>query len=136
WDEETNPEERRPRLTGLSADSREVREFFITLAAQAKAATKHLRDPGILQIILIHPLTENVGTIYRYALDDPQLIEPIHGRPLLPAKAAITSTSRASRCGAISVPRRAAHSKIRSPCSRWSSTATMTRAKHGCRQRR
>src|SRR5262249_22064586 len=43
WDEETNPEERRPRLTGLSADSREVREFFITLAAQAKAATKHLR---------------------------------------------------------------------------------------------
>src|SRR5262249_36539964 len=29
----------------------------------------------VLQIILIHPLAENVGTIYRYALDDPDLVE-------------------------------------------------------------
>src|SRR5262249_23379958 len=56
-------------------DSREVREFFVTVAAQAKAATQHLRAPGVLQIILIHPLAENVGTIYRYALDDPDLVE-------------------------------------------------------------
>jgi len=63
----------------ITPNSREVRESITTLAAQAKAATKHLRDPGLLQIILIHPLTENVGTIYRYALDDPNLIERMTG---------------------------------------------------------
>jgi len=56
-------------------DSREVREFITTLAAQAKAATKDLSDSGVWQMILVHPSTEGVGAIYRYALDDPKLIE-------------------------------------------------------------
>src|SRR5262249_16310434 len=56
-------------------DSREGREFITTLAAQAKAATKDLPDPGLWQMILVHPSTEGVGAIYRYALDDPELIE-------------------------------------------------------------
>jgi hypothetical protein len=58
----------------LKPDSREVRESITTLAAQAKAATKDVRDPGVWQMILVHPLSENV-VIYRYALDDPDLVE-------------------------------------------------------------
>jgi AAA domain/RepB DNA-primase from phage plasmid len=60
-------------------DSHEVREFVATIVAQARAATKHLNkdggDPGILQMILVHPLSNDMETIYRYALDDPELIE-------------------------------------------------------------
>jgi len=59
----------------IPPDKREVREFVATVIAQARAATKHLRDPGLLQVILVHPNTESVGAIYRYALDDPDLIE-------------------------------------------------------------
>src|SRR5262252_3862782 len=58
-----------------SEQPREVREFIITLADQAKAATKHLSDPGVWQMILVHPNTEGVGTIYRYKLSDPELVE-------------------------------------------------------------
>jgi DNA-binding MarR family transcriptional regulator len=56
-------------------DSREVREFIETIVAQARAATKYLDDPGILQMVLVHPNTEGVGVIYRYAFDDPELGE-------------------------------------------------------------
>jgi hypothetical protein len=64
-------------------DSREVREFVSTVVAQAKAATKHIveegRHPGLLQISLIHPADEEVSGIYRYELDDPNLIERMTG---------------------------------------------------------
>jgi len=66
-------------------DSRQVREFFSTLAAQAKAATKHIveegRHPGLLQMILVHPTDEKISGIYRYELDDPELVERRHARP-------------------------------------------------------
>jgi hypothetical protein len=54
---------------------REVRECIETILAQARAATKHLADPGVLQMILVHPNADGVGVIYRYALDDPELGE-------------------------------------------------------------
>src|SRR5262249_41163012 len=56
-------------------DSREVREFVATIVAQAKAATRHVVDPGVWQMVLVHPLTDSVETIYRYELDDPDLVE-------------------------------------------------------------
>jgi hypothetical protein len=56
-------------------NKREVREFFETTVAQVRAATRHLSDPGVWQMILVHPSTEGVATIYRYALDDPDLVE-------------------------------------------------------------
>src|SRR5215471_9375515 len=60
-------------------DKREVREFFATVTAQAKAATKHIIEegkyPGLLQIALVHPADEKISGIYRYELDDPGLIE-------------------------------------------------------------
>jgi hypothetical protein len=56
-------------------DIGEVRESIATIVGQARAATKHLSDPGILQVILVHPLTEGVETIYRYELSDTDLIE-------------------------------------------------------------
>src|SRR5262249_52470549 len=55
-------------------DSREVREFLTTIVAQARAATKDLQEPGLLQMFRIHPLDESVVP-YRYALDDPDLVE-------------------------------------------------------------
>jgi hypothetical protein len=56
-------------------DSREVREFLETIIAQARAATKHLKQPGELQMVLIHPLDDNHATPYRYKLDDVDLVE-------------------------------------------------------------
>src|SRR5262245_47021321 len=41
-------------------DKREVREFIETITAQAKAATKHLPQPGLLQMLLVQPLDESV----------------------------------------------------------------------------
>src|SRR5262249_32787330 len=60
-------------------DSRPVREFLSTLTAQAKAATRHTvekgKHPGLLQISLVHPTDEKISGIYRYELDDPELVE-------------------------------------------------------------
>src|SRR5262249_3796323 len=39
-------------------DSREVREFLTTIVAQARAATKHLKQPGLLQMLRVHPLDD------------------------------------------------------------------------------
>src|SRR5262249_4413993 len=54
--------------------SREVRKFIEIIVAQAKAATKHLKEPGLLQVSLLHPLSEDMVP-YRYALDNPKLVE-------------------------------------------------------------
>jgi hypothetical protein len=56
-------------------DSREVREFLTTIVAQARAATKHLKQPGLLQMMLIHPLDDTNVVLYRYKLDDVDLVE-------------------------------------------------------------
>jgi hypothetical protein len=56
-------------------DSDEVRKFIEIIVAQARAATKHLKEPGQLQVSLIHPSSENVSGVYRYALDNPKLVE-------------------------------------------------------------
>ena len=55
-------------------DSHEVRKFIEIIVAQAKAATKHLKEPGLLQVSLLHPLSEAMVP-YRYALDNPKLVE-------------------------------------------------------------
>jgi len=55
-------------------DSHEVRKFIEIIVAQAKAATKHLKEPGLLQVSLLHPLSEDLVP-YRYALDNPKLVE-------------------------------------------------------------
>ena len=56
-------------------DSREVREFVETYIAQARAATKQIERPGVLQMILVHPNDDDVSSIYRYALDDDGLAQ-------------------------------------------------------------
>jgi putative DNA primase/helicase len=58
-----------------TVDSNEVRKFIEIIVAQALTATKDLKEPGVLQITLIHPLSEDVETIYRYALNLPKLVE-------------------------------------------------------------
>src|SRR5215471_295966 len=56
-----------------------VRESLATIVAQARAATKHLtdegKDAGLLQMLLVHPFDEDTVVPYRYALDDPDLVE-------------------------------------------------------------
>jgi hypothetical protein len=69
---ELKPEQAHELLA--APDKREVREFITTIVAQAQAATKDLQDPGLLQMFRIHPLDESVVP-YRYALDDPSLVE-------------------------------------------------------------
>jgi hypothetical protein len=59
----------------MAPDKREIREFVETIAAQARAATKDLSDSGVWQMVLVHPATDSVETIYRYALDDLDLVE-------------------------------------------------------------
>src|SRR5215831_13715029 len=56
-------------------DSREVREFVETIVAQARAATEQLKDPGLLQVVLVHPADDKISGIYRYELDDKNLAE-------------------------------------------------------------
>jgi len=56
-------------------DQREVREFIDTIIAQARAATKELPQPGLLQMLLVHPLDDGNVVPYRYALDDSKLVE-------------------------------------------------------------
>jgi hypothetical protein len=58
-------------------NTREVREFLATITAQARAATKDIKDPGVLQMIRAHPLAKDYDdvVIYRYELNDPDLIE-------------------------------------------------------------
>lgn len=67
------PEEAHKILS--TPDLRAVVDFVATIIAQAQAATKHLRDPGVLQTILVHPSAERVSGIYRYELNNPELVE-------------------------------------------------------------
>src|SRR5262245_11762219 len=60
----------------IVANTCEVREFIETYIAQARAATKDIEDPGVLQMILVNPADEDsITSVYRYALDDPDLTE-------------------------------------------------------------
>ena len=60
----------------IVADTREVREFVETYIAQARAATEGIEAPGVLQVILVNPADEDsITSVYRYALDDPDLAE-------------------------------------------------------------
>src|SRR5262249_52188427 len=70
---ELKPEQVHEILT--KPNPREVREFIETIAAQARAATEDLNDRGVWQMILVHPNTDGVETIYRYELDDAELGE-------------------------------------------------------------
>jgi hypothetical protein len=56
-------------------DSRAVREFVATITAQAQTATEDMADPGLLQVVLVHPRDDDVTGVYRYELDDAELIE-------------------------------------------------------------
>src|SRR5262249_29692898 len=59
----------------VGPDKSEVRKFLKIITEKARTATKHLKDPGLLQVTLIHPSSEDISGIYRYELDDPKLIE-------------------------------------------------------------
>lgn len=43
--------------------------------AQARAATEGIKQPGILNMVLVNPTDDDVTSVYRYALDDPDLAE-------------------------------------------------------------
>ena len=45
----------------VAPDSNEVRKFIEIIVAQARAATQHLKEPGLLQVSLLHPLSEDMG---------------------------------------------------------------------------
>ena len=55
-------------------DQREVREFIDTIIAQARAATKELPQPGLLQMLLVRALDDGNVAPYRYALMIPSKI--------------------------------------------------------------
>jgi len=59
----------------VRTDAREVREFVETYVAQARAATAEIKQPSILNMVLVNPADNDVTSIYRYALDDPSLAE-------------------------------------------------------------
>jgi hypothetical protein len=65
----------------IAPDADEVRAFITTIVRQARDATRYLSeakppiDPGLLQMVLVHPLSDDVDSVYRYALDDPELEE-------------------------------------------------------------
>src|SRR5262245_38309199 len=58
-------------------NTREVREFIEIITAQARAATKDIKTPGVLQMIRVHPLAKDYDdvVVYRYKLDDSKLVE-------------------------------------------------------------
>src|SRR5262245_28439876 len=63
-------------------NSAEVREFITIIVAQARAATEHLREPGLLQMSRLHPDdTREDGDAgdaivpSRYSLKDPDIVE-------------------------------------------------------------
>ncbi len=55
-------------------DPQQVREFMETYVAQARAATRGMAQPGLLQMVRVHPLDETLVP-YRYSLDDKALVE-------------------------------------------------------------
>src|SRR5262249_3559826 len=59
----------------VRTDAREVREFVETYVAQARAATAEIKQPSILNMVLVNPADNDVTSIYRYALEDPSLAE-------------------------------------------------------------
>jgi len=74
---ELSPQEGDEILTAANVvvpDSHEVRKFIEIIVAQARAATKHLKEPGVLQVSLLHPLSTEMIP-YRYALDNLKLVE-------------------------------------------------------------
>ena len=68
-------------------DSREIREFVETYIAQARAATKEIKRPGVLQMILVHPNDDEVTSIYRYMLDDDRLAQRMSDDAIKASKA-------------------------------------------------
>ena len=59
----------------ITTDASEVRDFVTTYVAQARAATADIEQPGILNVVLVNPADDDVTSIYRYAIDDPNLVE-------------------------------------------------------------
>jgi hypothetical protein len=65
----------------IAPDVDEVRAFITTIVRQARDATRYLSeadppiDPGLLQMVLVHPSSDDPSGIYRYDLSDPDLIE-------------------------------------------------------------
>jgi len=117
--EQLTPQEGDEILTAANTvvpDSNEVGKCIEIIAAHARAATKHLKEPGLLQVSRIHPLDETVVP-YRYALNNPKLVE-----------------QKRARCGAVSRAKSAERPRIPSLCSRWWSIPMPTRTRPGRRR--
>jgi RecA-family ATPase len=59
----------------MTPDPTNVREFVEIFVAQARAATKDIEPPGVLQMCLIHPASEGITSLYRYDLGDQKLVD-------------------------------------------------------------
>jgi AAA domain/RepB DNA-primase from phage plasmid len=59
----------------IVANTREVREFVETYVAQARAATAEIEKPGLLNMVLVNPADDDVTSVYRYTIRDPNLAE-------------------------------------------------------------
>jgi AAA domain len=57
----------------IVADAGEVREFIETITAQARAAMAEIEKSGLLNMVLVNPADDDVTSVYRYAIDDPNL---------------------------------------------------------------
>jgi hypothetical protein len=57
----------------IVANTREVREFVETYVAQARAATAEIEKPGLLNMVLVNPADDDVTSVYRYTIRDPNL---------------------------------------------------------------
>ena len=89
----------------VTTDTCEVREFVTTYVAQARAATAEIEQPGILNMVLVNPADDDVTSIYRYALDDPNLVENMISDAIKPAQPDTTFTSKRAPCGPASTAR-------------------------------
>src|SRR5262249_54389337 len=129
--DELKPEQAHKLLNGdgTKPDKSEVRKFLKIIVAQAIAATQHRKEPGVLQVTLIHPSSEDVTGIYRYALDDPKLVERMTDEAFGASESGhnVYVEDRLVRRGL--GPKERGKVADTLPCSRSSSIATPTRTR-------
>jgi len=60
----------------METNTTEVREFINIIVAQARAATRHLQEPGLLQMSRLHPADDDDAPVpSRYSLKESNIIE-------------------------------------------------------------
>jgi hypothetical protein len=66
---------RRKKTETMNPDSNNVRKFVSIYIGQARSATCDVAKPRIVNMVTFHPSSEDVASVYRFALDDEMVIE-------------------------------------------------------------